>query len=117
MNHAEAGPTATLDGPSCVLLARYLATVTPALERSGHLGAVRPALEAIGRTAEAQRVFERQAVDAEVVGGWVSVADAAARAGVSRQAIRARLKRGTLAGQRRGNAWRVDVGQLTQRPA
>jgi hypothetical protein len=113
---ASLGPTATLDGPSCVLLARYLATVTRALERSGRLEAIRPALEAIGRTAKAQRQLERESVNAAVVGGWVSVADAAARAGVSRQAIRKRLARGTLAGERRGRAWRVDVAQPSATP-
>jgi hypothetical protein len=117
MNHAAAGPTATIDGPSCVLLARYLRTMTPALERSGRLDAIRPALDAIDACARAQLELYRQRIDLEVVGSWVSVADAASIAGVSQQAIRARLGRGTLAGERRGWTWRVDASQLSQRPA
>jgi len=35
------------DGRSCVLLPRYLRTMTPALEAVGRLDAVRPALDAM----------------------------------------------------------------------
>jgi hypothetical protein len=117
VNHAGTGPTATLDGPSCVLLARYLRTMTPTLEAAGRLDAIRPALDAIAAAARAQREIDRQTFDAGLVDSWVSVADAASIAGVSPQAIRARLVRGTLAGERRGWAWRVDASQLSQRPA
>jgi hypothetical protein len=114
---AAAGPVAIIDGPSCLLLARWLRTVTPALDPTGRLDAIRPALDAIDAAARAQRERDRQAVDADVVSSWVGTADAASIAGISPQAIRARLKRGTLAGERRGWAWRVDASQLSQRPA
>jgi excisionase family DNA binding protein len=113
---ASAGPVAVLDGPSCVLLARYLATVTPALERAGRLDAIRPAIAAIEAAASAQHEQDRRAFAAGVVDGWVTVAEAADLAGVTEGAIRRRLARGTLAGERPGKAWRVDASQLSRPP-
>jgi hypothetical protein len=112
---------AVIDGALCVLLARYLKVLEPALEQSGRLDAIRPALDAIARAAEAQRALDRRALDEATTAGWVSVAEAAARRGCSAQGIRARLARGTLAGDRRGRRWRVEPTQLallpSQRPA
>jgi hypothetical protein len=81
--------------------------MTPALAAAWRLDNIRPALNAIDSAAQAQREMDRQAFDADVVSGWVSVADAASMAGVSEQAIRARLKGGTLPRERRGRARRV----------
>ncbi len=120
---ASAGPVAIIDGPSCVQLARYLRPVTAALERAGRLDAIHSALNAIDQAAEAQRTLDRQAFAAEATAGWVSVAEASALAGVTPQAIRARLQRGTLAGERpagvasrRGATFRNALAQLPQRP-
>jgi hypothetical protein len=112
---ATAGPVAILDGPSCVLLARFLRVITPALERAGRLEPLRGALEAIDQAAANQREHDRRAFAAGATSEWMTVAEAAAAAGCSEQAIRARLGRGTLAGERRGWAWRVDPSQLSQR--
>ena len=106
---------AVIDGRSCVLLARYLATVTAALGRAGRLDAIRPALDAIAEAAEAQRQHDRQAFAAGATRGYVTVAQAAELAGVSERAIRARAKRGTLPAQRCGKAWRVDASVLAER--
>jgi excisionase family DNA binding protein len=114
---ASAGPVAVIDGTSCVALSRYLRVVTPALEASGRLDAIRPALDAIAAAAEAQRAQDRQAFAAGAMEGWVTVAEAADLAGVSERAIRARLARGSLAGQRRGRSWKVDASELAERPA
>jgi excisionase family DNA binding protein len=113
----QLGPTATLDGPSCQLLSRYLATLVQPLAAAGRLDPLRPALEAIDECAAAQREHDRRAFDAGVAEGFVSVAEAAELAGVSTRAIRARLARGTLAGERRGKGWRVDAAELAARRA
>jgi hypothetical protein len=114
---AITGPAALIDGPSCVLLARYLRVLVPALEAAGRLEPIRPALDAIAEAAAAQRAQDRQAFDAAATSEWITVAEAAALAGCSPQAIRARLGRGTLAGDRRAAGWRVDPAQLVLRPA
>jgi excisionase family DNA binding protein len=105
-----------LDGPSCVLLSRYVRTLVPALERAGRLDPLRAALDAIDQAAAAQHELDREAFAAGVTADWLTVAEAASLAGCSEQNIRARLARGTLAGERRGRAWRV-APQRSQRPA
>ena len=109
---ASDGPVAVIDGASCRLLLRYLRTVTPYLP-APRLAEIQPALEALAAAADAQHRSDRMAFAAGASAGWVSVAEAAELAGVSEQAIRLRLKRGTLAGERRGKAWRVDASQLS----
>jgi excisionase family DNA binding protein len=113
---ASSGPVAILDGPSCVRLARFLRVLTPALERAGRLGPLRGALDAIDQAAAAQHELDRQAFAAGATADWLTVAEAASLAGCSEQNIRARLARGTLAGERRGRAWRV-APQRSQRPS
>jgi hypothetical protein len=101
VSFASAGPVAVIDGPTCGLLAKYLRVVTCGLP-SERLAAIRLALDAIDAAAEAQRTLDRQALDADVINGWVSVADAASMRGCTPQNIRKRLARGTLAGDKRG---------------
>jgi hypothetical protein len=107
------GPVAVIDGRSCQKLARYLATLRPALRAAGRLDDVADALDAIDECAAAQRERDRQAFDAGVTAEWLPVAEYAARAGCSPQNVRARLARGSLAGERQGRTWKV-APQLPQ---
>jgi hypothetical protein len=98
-----------LDGPSCVALSRLLA---PAVRMLGpaELDRLRPALAAIGKAAEDQRIADagRLALPSTSVDGWLPTKEYARLTGVSEQAVRKRIKHGTLCAERRGRAWVVD---------
>jgi excisionase family DNA binding protein len=110
---AHVAPVAVLDGRSCVVLERFLAPMVRALEAAGRLAPIRDAVDAIVECAAAQREHDRQAFTTGVTAEWLTVTEAAERAGCSPQNVRARLQRGTLAGERVGRTWRV-APQLPQ---
>lgn len=79
--------------------------------------AIYEAVETIDQAAdEHRRTIERaQAVMpelAQAVPDYLSVAEVAARLGVSKQRIRQRLAEGTLAGVRVGRPWRVECAGI-----
>jgi hypothetical protein len=96
-----------LDGASCVALVRVLAPVVRAMGPGAQLDALRPALAAIGNAAEAQRAADAARLTPPP-SGWLPTREYARRVGVSEQAIRRRIARGTLCAVRRGRAWVVD---------
>jgi hypothetical protein len=74
------------------------------------LDELRPALAAIGAAAEAERLAAaaRLRSDYTLSDGWMPTAEYARLQGVSVQAVRKRIARGTLCAERRGRAWLVD---------
>jgi len=96
-----------VDGASCVALVRVLAPVVRAMGPGAELDALRPALAAIGNAAEAQRAADAARLTPPP-SGWLPTAEYARRIGVTEQAVRARIARGTLCAVRRGRAWVVD---------
>jgi hypothetical protein len=101
---------AFIDGRSCVLLVRLFAPAIRAAGPSNQLDELRPALTAIAQAAEAERAAEaaRLATPDASLAGWLPTAEYARLVGVSEQAIRRRISRGTIAAERRGRAWLVD---------
>jgi hypothetical protein len=71
---------------------------------------LRPALTAIGQAAEAERAAAatRLRASSSLTDGWMGTAEYARLHGVSEQAVRKRIARGTLCAERRGRAWVVD---------
>jgi hypothetical protein len=108
---------AFLNGPSCVLLARLLAPAVRALGSGPLLEELRPALTAIGTAAEAQRAADAARLRAAGAStdGWMPTAEYARLIGVSEQAVRKRIARGTLCAERRGRAWVVDPSSFATR--
>jgi hypothetical protein len=101
---------AFIDGRSCVLLSRLLAPAIRAAGPSNQLDELRPALAAIARAAELERgaAAQRLADPASSLDGWLPTREFARLAGVSEQAVRRRIARGTIAAERRGRTWLVD---------
>jgi excisionase family DNA binding protein len=113
MNVAITSPGAFIAGPMCGPVSRYLRVVTRALDAE-RVAALEPVLAALDQAAAAQLDHDRHALDSEVASGWITVPEAADRLGVSQQNVRARLRRGTLAGERRGRAWLVDAPKRSE---
>jgi hypothetical protein len=110
VNQAHTGPVAVIDGRSCLLLTRLLTTAVRLLGPGPELDRIRPALIAIGQAADAQRAADAAAVAApsNTTDGWLSTREYAQARGISEQAVRKRLAKGTLVGERRGRAWVVE---------
>jgi excisionase family DNA binding protein len=102
---------AFLDGRSCWLLAQLLGPGVRQLGSGPALDELRPALEAIGRAAEHERVAAAGRLRPAPV-GWLSTAQAAAAVGISERAIRKRIDVGKLPALRQGHAWKVDASAL-----
>jgi hypothetical protein len=105
------GPGAVLDAHSCVLLSRVLVPLVRSLP-AAELDGLRPALTAIAVAADRERAAEslrmRRDSSMPLTDGWMRTREYAALVGVSEQAVRKRIARGTLAAERRGRAWMVD---------
>jgi hypothetical protein len=110
VNQAHTGPVAIIDGRSCLMLTRLLATAVRQLGPGAQLEQLRPALTAIGQAADNQRALDadRLLQPRSSTDGFVSTKQYARAVGVTEQAIRKRLNNGTLAGEKRGRAWAVD---------
>jgi hypothetical protein len=110
MNQALTGPVAVIDGRSCLLLTRLLAPMVRQLGPGADLEQLRPALVAIGQAAESQRAADAAhlAVRTASTDGWLTTAQYARATGVTEQAVRKRISKGTLAAERRGRAWVVE---------
>jgi hypothetical protein len=93
-----------------VLLARLLIPAVRAMGPSVERDELRPALVAIGEAAERQRAADaaRLRNGESLTDGWMPTAEYARMTGVSPQAVRKRIARGTLCAERRGRAWMVD---------
>lgn len=102
---------AFIDGASCVLLARLLAPIVRQMGPGDALDELRPALAAIGAAAETERAAAatRLRADPSPGDGWMPTAEYARLHGVSEQAVRKRIARGTLCAERRGRAWVIDA--------
>jgi hypothetical protein len=103
-------PGVYLDAHSCVLLSRLLAPIVRQIGSSSQLAEALPALEAIALAAERERVAEaaRLRSGPRLGDGWMPTAEYARLKGVSPQAIRKQILRGTLCAARRGRGWVVD---------
>jgi hypothetical protein len=101
---------AFIDGTSCVLLVRLLVPAVRALGPDALPDELRPALAAIAAAAEAERAAAatRLRTGPVLSDGWMPTAEYARLNGVSPQAVRKRIARGTLPADRRGRAWVVD---------
>jgi hypothetical protein len=112
VDQALTAPVAVIDGRSSLLLARLLATAVRQLGPGADLDKLRPALAAIGQAAESQRIADaaepRNPAPQVSTDGWMSTAEYAKAVGISEQAVRKRIVKGTLAAERRGRAWVVD---------
>jgi excisionase family DNA binding protein len=105
-------PHVVLSGLACHLLAPMLAPLVK--RRSPTDPELVACIKAMGRCGEAYRalVLRRAREDRELANGWLTTAEAAERAGVSRRAIQRRAQRGTVASVRLGKWLFIDPASL-----